>query len=328
MSDLFLNLGIDFGTGFTKVCVRDTDRGNSWVVNFTAEKQLINDTLLPTKILIKNNGELLTGLTLSEWKTVIANEGILIDFIKMRLAHIDLSKEAKVYSFDKLPYYQNKDLNTAEQIENLCTFYLSCVIIKAKQWVLKNNHELVNNLDISWSVNVGVPVKYFDSLAIERFKKVIRLALLLTKNHPHNFESLSKRMTETRQKLAELSMNRDDNDIPIPGFAVPEIKAAIYSYTMSRQAQDGIYIFFDIGSGTTEGVSFRFYREDDTPKIEFYSGEVEAIGINALAKEIKIVNNTDLEESKIVKYLQKKDDLFVQSIDKYSEKNISFAMYR
>ncbi|MGI0479457.1 hypothetical protein ACN4EE_01570 [Geminocystis sp. CENA526] len=318
MSDLFLNLGIDFGTSFTKVCVRDIDRENSWIVNFAEDKKQVNDALLPTKILIKNDGNLLTGLTLSEWKTVNTNEGILVDFVKMRLANIDLSQEEKTYSFDQLPHYKKNDLNTPEQIENLCTFYLSCIIIKAKNWVLKNNSDLVKNLDINWSVNVGVPVKYFDSLAINRFKKVIRLALLLTENHPNNFQELCQRMKENRQKLTELSMNKADNEIPIAGFAVPEIKGAIYSYTISRQAKDGIYIFFDIGSGTTEGVSFRFYREDDIPKIEFYSGEVEAIGINALAK--KIINNTDLEESKIVSYLQRKDVLFLQYIDKYSRK--------
>lgn len=317
MSNLFLNFGIDFGTSFTKVCVRDIDRENSWIVNFTDDKMQVNDALLPTKIFIQNDGKLLTGLTLSEWKTVNTNEGILVDFVKMRLANIDLLQEEKIYSFDQLSHFKQINLNTPEQIENLCTFYLSDIIIKAKYWVLKNNYELVNNLDVNWSVNVGVPVKYFDSLAINRFKKIIRLALLLTENHPNNFQELCQIMKENRQKLAKLSMNKADDEIPIAGFAVPEIKAAIYSYTISRQAKDGIYIFFDIGSGTTEGVSFRFWRQDGTPKIEFYSGEVEAIGISAISKNI--AQEYDLDEFDIASDLEKGDDSLLSSIDDYSQ---------
>ena len=64
-----LNLGIDFGTKFTKVCVRDTDRDRSWVITFTNGSPKLDEALLPTKIGICSDGSLLAGLTESEWKT-------------------------------------------------------------------------------------------------------------------------------------------------------------------------------------------------------------------------------------------------------------------
>jgi len=105
MADLQLNLGIDFGTSFTKVCVRETGKGTSWIINFSKSKADLNEALLPTKIVITKDGSLLAGLTQSEWSEYNDQIEIDIDFIKMRLAHLDLSKEGQQYSFDDLPKY-------------------------------------------------------------------------------------------------------------------------------------------------------------------------------------------------------------------------------
>ncbi|MEB3281409.1 MAG: hypothetical protein VKK42_21055 [Lyngbya sp.] len=278
MADLFLNLGIDFGTSFTKVCVRDTDRERSWVVNFAGNRPRLDEALLPTKIGICNDGRLLAGLTQSEWVAVAPNVAVSIDFIKMRLANLDVGTETQPYPSDRLQSFKRVDLNTTESLENLSAYYLSRVITKAQDWVMTNNQTLVKNQEIGWSANVGVPVKYIDSKAVERFKRVIRWAWLLCQSQPQSFNDLWEEMERLRGE-------RDRDDIPC--FAMPEIAAAVQSYTISRQAEPGTYIFFDIGSGTIEGASFRFWREPNMPPlVEFYSAEVEALGVNALAKKI------------------------------------------
>lgn len=303
-----LNLGIDFGTKFTKVCVRDTDLDRSWVITFTNGSPNLDEALLPTKIGICSDGSLLAGLTESEWKTQPQTQ-IDVDFIKMRLANIDLAKEGEGYLFDSLPKFHNSDLNTPENLENISAYYLSRVILKAKAWVIKNNADLVKGQKISWSINIGVPVKYFDSNAINSFRKVLSLACLLSESHP---ESLTFNQLNDYATL----LKNDASDIPC--FAIPEIAAAVYSYTISRQAEPGIYIFFDVGSGTIEGASFRFFRENNMPKIEFYTGEVEPIGMNALAKQVNM-RVADIPEFKIEKQLVDKSYLMLQNIESLSK---------
>jgi len=306
-----LNLGIDFGTKFTKVCVRDTDRERSWVITFTNGSPNLDEALLPTKIGICSDGSLLAGLTESEWKTQPQTQ-IDVDFIKMRLANIELTKEGEGYSFDSLPKFHEIDLNTPENLENISAYYLSRVILKAKAWVLKNNADLVKGQKISWSINIGVPVKYFDSNAINRFCKVLSLAYLLSESHP---ESLTfNHLNDYATLLKNDASNREN----ISCFAIPEIAAAVYSYTISRQAEPGIYIFFDVGSGTIEGASFRFFRENKMPKIEFYTGEVEPIGMNALAKQVNM-RVADIPEFKIEKQLVDNSYLMLQNIESLSK---------
>ena len=86
---------------------------------------------------------------------------------------------------------------------------------------------------------------------------------------------------------------------------------------ISRQAEPGIYIFFDVGSGTIEGASFRFFRENNQPTIEFYTGEVEPIGMNALAKEVNMIV-ADIPESEIEQQLVNNSYL-MQNIESLSQ---------
>jgi hypothetical protein len=293
-------LGIDFGTKFTKVCFRDTDNEISWVVTFADGNPSLDEALISSKIAICTDGTLLAGLTESEWQKQTQDIGVLIDYLKMRLASIDLTEEGIKYPLNSLEKFNDFDLNDPEILENLCVYHLACTIIKAKKWIHVHHEDLVKKQKINWSANVGVPVKYCDSAAIERFKKVLRLAWELIESLPQSFNELQERMQHLRKNIAY-----DE----IPCFTIPEISAGVYSYTASRQAREGIYMFFDIGSGTIEGATFRFFRENEVKKMDFYIGEVEPLGVNALAKfvnsevpgleaqvEEDIINNGILEE--------------------------------
>ena len=47
------------------------------------------------------------------------------------------------------------------------------------------------------------------------------------------------------------------------------------SFATSREARERIYIFFDIGGGTLDGVAFHIHRDDGEVKVNFLSGEFE-----------------------------------------------------
>jgi hypothetical protein len=134
-----------------------------------------------------------------------------------------------------------------------------------------NKPDLVKNQKIEWSANVGVPVEYCDSPAIARFKKVLSLAWLLS-NEPQTelftLESLGQRLDQLRSRIA---------DNPIDCHAIPEISAEVWSCLNSREFDDGFYTFFDVGCGTLDGVSFRYWRDQGEPKVDFYSAVTHQI---------------------------------------------------
>ncbi|GAB4200544.1 MAG: hypothetical protein Fur006_52120 [Coleofasciculaceae cyanobacterium] len=270
---LYINIGIDFGTSFTKVCFRDIGQDRSEVVTFTDGQANLDETLVLTQIAILADGTLRAGLTKAEWAAIEQQIKTPIKYIKMRLADLDITQESDRWRLDRLP-----ELDRPETVENLCAYYLSRVITRAQSWIRCNKPDLVKNQKIEWSANVGVPVEYCDSPAIARFKKVLSLAWLLS-NEPQTelftLESLGQRLNQMRSRIA---------DNPIDCHAIPEISAEVWSCLNSREFDDGFYTFFDVGCGTLDGVSFRYWRDEGEPKVDFYSASVKPLGVSAISQ--------------------------------------------
>ena len=288
---LALNLGIDFGTSFTKVCFRDVARKGSEIVTFTDEITHLEEALLPTKIGILPDGTLIAGLTASEWKPYENQVQTVVEFIKMRLADFDdLPQSAGSWKLEEL----SPKVGDAETIENLCAYYLSRVIIRAQDWIRRNKPELIINQKIDWSANVGVPVEYCDSKAMARFETALSLAWLLS-NEPQTelmtLQNLHDRLTPLRATLEETA---------IDCHAIPEIAAEAWSLINSLEIDEGFYALFDVGDGTLDGSSFRYWNDQGEKKVDFYFGKVDPLGVTAfcqqLAKELEVLD-TDLKDT-------------------------------
>jgi hypothetical protein len=288
---LEINLGIDFGTGFTKVCFRDLASDRSEIVTFTETDEAdLEQALLCTKVAILKDDTLLTGLTATEWAESKQPIQKTIEFIKMRLAHLDLPEKAE-WRLDQVP-----ELDDPETVENICAYFLSTVITRAQEWIQQNRADLFVNQTTRWSLNTGVPVEYCDSPALARFQRVLSLAWLLA-NTPSSQQSL------TINSLNQLSTYlrqwmQHSHDEPLDCFTTPEISAAVWSFLNSGQAEEKFYIVFDIGDGTADGVSFRHWREDGEPQIDFYSGYVQPLGVTAFSQQVAKELNTSTKTIK------------------------------
>lgn len=276
---LEINLGIDFGTGFTKVCFRDLASDRSEIVTFTETDDAdLEQALLCTKVAILKDGTLLTGLTAAEWAACSQPIQKTIEFIKMRLAHLDLPEEAE-WRLDQVP-----ELDDPETVENICAYFLSTVITRAQKWIQQNRSDLFKNQKPRWSINTGVPVEYCDSPARSRFQQVLSLAWLLantpSSQQPLTINSLNHLGIYLRQ------WRQHNEDQPLDCFTTPEISAAVWSFLSSRQAVEKFYIVFDIGDGTADGASFRYWREDGEPQVDFYSGNVQPLGVTAFSQQV------------------------------------------
>lgn len=313
-SPISLNLGIDFGTKYTKICVRDTDIDESWVVIPGQADSLLDSALILSQVGIRNDGVLIAGLTEAEWLKESPSCIKFIDFIKMRLACIDNKKESAIWYSPILPDFKGVKLSSPNAIENICAFFLYRVIQRSKDWICQNEVDRLTNRQVEWSVTVGVPVKYYDSPALKRFYRVLCLAWHFCEiNIPEiKFNELDEYLDAVRESL-------DTQNIPC--FVVPEIAASIYSYTFSRQAKQGVYIFFDIGGGTMEGAAFKFYRNSNNEQqIDLLTGLVEPIGVNALAK--RITEKLPDKELIVSEAIIKQGNTILSNISKISKKYV------
>ena len=270
---VYLNIGIDFGTSFTKVCYRDVARDLSKVVFFTKNCSRLEEAILPSSLYCFER----QGFWEVEFLPVgNSSEGALpINYIKMRLAGLDHPESERFWG-EAADHLLDEDY----KVEAICAYYLAQVLCKAQHWILTEESSLVAGRRICWSANVGVPVEYFDSPAIKRFRKVLSAAWHLSQNLKSGPIRLDRLWQVYRSAVA------DNGQLPVDIEATPEIAGAIQSFVVSSEAKDGLYIFFDVGAGTLDGVSFRFHRTDGESKVSFFSGKVASVGVQALCSRL------------------------------------------
>jgi hypothetical protein len=272
LEQVFINLGVDFGTSFTKVCFRDTGTEESFVVSFDAET--MDDALLSSVVAVDKKGKLYAA-------DEAPRGAARISYLKMRLAGVPIG--------DSLPTISGVELASDEATRALASWFLAKVLVRSREWITVNASDRLKNRTVVWSANVGVPVEHYDSPVIETFRQVLGVAWLWVAD-----DSLPIDITDavSAYKHCVVRLKQEIADF----HAIPEIAAAVQSFVMSREAVPGIYVYFDIGGGTVDGVAFKFLNSNGERRVNFYSGKVSPLGISALASALGADNLPQIEE--------------------------------
>ena len=186
------------------------------------------------------------------------------------------------------------DLNAPESVKALASWFLASVIAGSEEWLAGNQADRLKGRAVVWSANVGVPVEHYDSPILKTFKEVLRVAWVWRREGilPETFH----------EALAGYAAAAGRLDLEASDFhAVPEIAAAVQSFVMSREALEGIYVYFDIGGGTVDGVAFNYLNWKGDRRINFYAGKVAPLGVAAVVSLIgagqKLSDPTNFERA-------------------------------
>jgi hypothetical protein len=271
MTPLAINLGIDYGTSFTKICYRDVGTEKTGIVTF--REMTLEGAMIPSVVTVSNDGTLILGPSVQK----VENE-TNICYLKMRLDDLCRSDGSTALK-SRLPTICGIDLNTKNAICAMATWFLATVIAKAKSRIKEKEQDLAIGRELQWSANVGVPVEYCDSPSIEIFRKVLAIAWAWESNDniPTCLYDAIK-----RYQIAEDEVELDKTDC----HAIPEIAAAVQSFLTSREAVPGIYVYFDIGGGTVDGVVFNYINWNGDRHINFLSGKVLPLGVSEIAARV------------------------------------------
>jgi len=164
-------------------------------------------------------------------------------------------------------------------IEPLCALFVAHLLRMAKGWVDRHWRDYMRDGDVEWSANVGVPVAHLNSDAEHVFSKVLAVAWEWM-----NADLLPDKLVDLEMLYEYTSGIVDPEDSWCQPF--PEIAAAVQAFVSSREARPSVYVFFDVGGGTLDGVAFNFRRDDGVPIVDFYSGAVEPLGVQAITEKI------------------------------------------
>lgn len=259
-SSVAINLGIDFGSSFTKVCYRDVGTEESGVVGLGT-----GGSLLPSLVVVSSTGRLYLPDAAKQVKSTVQ-----VRYLKMRLAGVPIG--------DALPQLAEHDLNAEISVKALSAWFLASVIVRSQVWLAAKQADRLKGRSALWSANVGVPVEHYDSAALGTFEETLGVAWLWSRDGiPETIEEAVSSYAETKERLG----------VEVTDFhAVPEIAAAVQSFVISREAIEGIYVYFDIGGGTVDGVAFNYVNRGGDRRINFYSGKVASLGLASICAEL------------------------------------------
>jgi hypothetical protein len=291
-----INMGIDFGTSYTKICF--SDRIDAfYFVKFEGEeyKQSIiyfdykNEILHYRKPLKEDNIE-------------------KIEYFKYSMIDDSLTGSKKLSSLK---------LNVKPP-EILCSlFFLVCIIDESKEYVRNHFMKSLGNIEIEWSITMGVPIEKYENENHQLYDRLLNIANKMSSNQ-NNYSISIKDLDIYYQKNKDISLPRfQESNIN----TLPELYAESLAFLQSRNVDTGVYAIVDIGGATVDmAMMFKEIREDIT-RFSIVSRNIKPLGIEIVANNI-VCDKKDIEQARGEMRNQKNilDQRYFSSERDYKEK--------
>ena len=256
------NVGLDFGTAYTKCIVRNLATEEAFLVPLCGDEYLF-----PTTVFCGCNWMWLHGDEPKE--QTLAK----ISHLKMALAEVSAERPTGMWVEDFMRATQASDINSMRgNIEALTVYFLARVIQRARSFIITKTPDFSEKAGDRLMVNMAVPVAHAQEVQISKsFQRCLNLAFLLAQEG-----DLSRHSTEEIQSLlAKIGEPPKHN---IGCYLYPEVSANVQSYIRSHGVE-GLYLFLDIGAGTVDLSIFIYYpHEDNDRPLSYTSAGVIPLG--------------------------------------------------
>jgi len=262
-----INIGLDFGTSFSKVCF--------------AERKTFNFVKF-------EKDEFKSSVVYFDKKTLI----------------LYYNKPKECYNIEEIKYFKysmiDEDLPKSKNLGNLkydvkpeilCSiFFLACLIKESKDYTFKYYNKVIGDIEINWYITMGVPIDNYDNKNHKLYDRLLILA-----------DKLNSVLKEDSISFEELYKYYLDNEnIKIPEFkesklnTVPELYAESLSFLQNNNVMEGIYLLVDIGGGT---VDMAIMFKEAHNKFSIVSKDIKPLGIEIVTNNII----TDISKNELVK---------------------------
>ncbi len=256
------NIGLDFGTAFTKCVARNLATDEAFVVPLGPPPHFF-----PSEVLCGNSSFWISGDSGCE------AQPRKVKHLKMVLADAAVEQSSRTWLAEfarETSFLNDGELNERSQL--FTAYFLARVIQHATSFILTQTPDFDEAAGDRCMVNMAVPVAHAQEKAIANsFDRCLRRAWLLAR------EPNLVRMTS--QEIETALRNCEDDGRDIGCYIYPEVSANVQSYIKSRAGSDGLYLFTDVGAGTVDLSVFIYYSHptNDRP-ISYVSAGVVPFG--------------------------------------------------
>lgn len=245
-------IGLDFGTSCTKVVLQDPSRRMAWAVPFDALAVKGSAYLLPTKLVLGDDGTLeLTG----GGKSV-------------------LDLKISLMSAPDRPLQGAVVREAALTPRQLCAAYLALVLRRARSWFSTTRADIYRQAELAWQLNLGIPSSTMsDSTQMVTFKQVAQAAWLLSlQPGPLKASDVVSADQASLGKAFAFGLDADYLNV------YPEIAAEVSGYARSDARQPGLHFMIDIGASTLDVTTFILFEREDSDSFSFLVTDVQKFG--------------------------------------------------
>jgi len=276
-----IHVGLDFGSAFTKVVLRDVNAKNAWVfVPETSSKQSNLPFLIPSEIYFGTDHEDNHWLTISRWDA----SNYVLPYPKLALHAISSEGES---SKDLLRAYEEAAANAGIRVEDLvesAACYFLAEVIRSIVSNLKKNADLGfgENEDDFISLCMALPAEDMGNAPIrELFSRVIRRAFWQTFDGSQGDAPIVIDLVTLLEQWVDPTQSElEDWQCSL----YPEVSANMAAYTGSKASSEGLFQMFDVGAGTVDVSFFSFTRQSSGPKLSNFSGQLAFCGSSTIER--------------------------------------------
>jgi hypothetical protein len=262
-----IQIGLDFGTSFSKCVCRDVVKGKAWVhiPDFTKGAEL--PFLIPSAVLFQNG--ILRRFPDSSQQYA---EGALyhLKLALERIAHQDF--RAPVLAGYRKAFGNPPDSQLARSIEAVTIYLLGSMLADIRSSLLRRSpfQTFGKHPEDYVAANMAIPVADAEnSLATASFERVLRTAWVLA---PELNGYPDMRIGDLLASIATHGDQAATAEVGDACFVYPEVSANVQGFVRSRSSSPGVYLFADTGAGTVDQSIFEFIRHDPSHGVLYFPG--------------------------------------------------------
>ena len=262
--ELFVNLGIDFGTSSTKIIARfPLEPGEPAIAIPAPGPCRVDDFphLWRTALWITNNGEAFMW-PVPHSKTIATLKQDLL----LQTSNSNGSSDFETF----VPNH-----------EQAATAYLAYVIRYSRGWLRRERPQAFEQRNAIWRINVGMPTASFDEPTLaELYRKVAAAALLLA-DLDIQIETASTELVLQEPEILEAGQTVEKAQELGIGV-VPESAAEMTGFAKSPSVAEGLYMLIDIGALTLDVSMFNLHSNKEMSQIySFMDAQVRPLGVES-----------------------------------------------
>jgi len=285
----FIQIGLDFGTSFSKCIVRDviTDKARVYLPPGFGDREV--PFLIPSVLSFADG-------------TLRHIDDPTVQYIDQGLYHLKQASALvalRQWDHPLLSVYRaygesSNEKKLAEFIESCAVYYLAGVIGEVRKSIRLQFEDFGARHDDYMAINLAIPVRDAQQPEIaDLYLRVLSESWSLA-------DELAGHPSVRLDDLRELRRKTSSENVGDSCFVYPEVSASVQGFVRSRVSSDGIYIFSDIGAETVDQSVFILSRVSGSEHLTYLHGNVLHLGsshIERLAAEYSGSNDVQALES-------------------------------